>query len=418
MKSFLTWAAIFFVGSLSAAPFIYVTNGEGGDVVTVVDAATNELIATIPVGLGPFDVVITPLGDKAYVTNQADNTVSVIDTATNTVIATVPVGIAPAGITITHDGSTVYVTNAGSNTITPIDVATNTAGAPIAGFNSPVDITISPNDSTAYVANGGNATVTPVDLATGTLGTPIPVSVSPRSIQISPNGQRVYVVTNSGFLNVIDTATNTVIATLALGGGALDDVVVSFDSRRIYVSAPITNTVFVISADTNTVIDTLTVTEPQGLAFHPCGNIVYIANDTGTITPLFVANDTLGSAFPGGPEPFRIAVTPINRVQGKIIKNIFLNKVELVVRINWNILPITNAAFFRIFQDGVVVGQVFAGSPSNFVVCLSPNFVGHSSCSSSKCSSSKCSSSSDQTFNVELGLFAASGVEIARIPVT
>ena len=42
---------------------------------------------------------------KAYVTNNSDNTVSVIDTGTNTVIATVPVGLNPSGIAVTPNGS-------------------------------------------------------------------------------------------------------------------------------------------------------------------------------------------------------------------------------------------------------------------------------------------------------------------------
>ena len=39
------------------------------------------------------------------------STVSVIATATNTVIATIPVGVAPIGVAVTPDGSKVYVAN-------------------------------------------------------------------------------------------------------------------------------------------------------------------------------------------------------------------------------------------------------------------------------------------------------------------
>jgi YVTN family beta-propeller protein len=61
----------------------------------VIDAATNTVSATIPVGDTPFGVAVTPDGSKVYVANLNRNTVSVIDTATNTVIATIPVGIEP-----------------------------------------------------------------------------------------------------------------------------------------------------------------------------------------------------------------------------------------------------------------------------------------------------------------------------------
>ncbi len=71
------------------------------DTVSVIDTATNTVIGTIPVGLVPFGVAITPGGTRGYVTNESGATVSVIDTATNTVIATIPVGLTPVGIAIT-----------------------------------------------------------------------------------------------------------------------------------------------------------------------------------------------------------------------------------------------------------------------------------------------------------------------------
>jgi len=59
---------------------------------------------TVPVGSGPWGVAVTKPdsstggGEFIYVTNRDDNTVSVIDAATDAVIATVPVGKAPTGV--------------------------------------------------------------------------------------------------------------------------------------------------------------------------------------------------------------------------------------------------------------------------------------------------------------------------------
>ncbi len=78
------------------------------------------------------------LAQNAYITNYGSNTVSVIDTATNTVTATIPVGIDPYGVAVTPDGSKVYVANVGSNTVSVIDTATNTVTATIpVGSRSP-----------------------------------------------------------------------------------------------------------------------------------------------------------------------------------------------------------------------------------------------------------------------------------------
>jgi YVTN family beta-propeller protein len=67
-------------------------------IVSVIDTMTNTVVGSpIPVGSDPYGIAITPDGSKVYVTNEADNTVSVIDTATNMVVAVLPVGGAPIG---------------------------------------------------------------------------------------------------------------------------------------------------------------------------------------------------------------------------------------------------------------------------------------------------------------------------------
>ena len=53
------------------------------------------------VGGGPRGVAITPDGAFAYVVNQTSNDVSVLVTASNNVVATVPVGAHPLGVAIT-----------------------------------------------------------------------------------------------------------------------------------------------------------------------------------------------------------------------------------------------------------------------------------------------------------------------------
>jgi YVTN family beta-propeller protein len=65
--------------------------------VAVLDAATLEVIADIPVGppTNAPAVAVTPDGKKVYVANYAANTVPAIDTATNAVAAIIPVGVDP-----------------------------------------------------------------------------------------------------------------------------------------------------------------------------------------------------------------------------------------------------------------------------------------------------------------------------------
>jgi YVTN family beta-propeller protein len=82
----LILGALFGMGAAYAAPFAYISNF-ASNTVSVIDTATNTVVATVPVSF-PFGVAVNPAGTFAYVTD-ASNTVSVIDTATNTVVATV-----------------------------------------------------------------------------------------------------------------------------------------------------------------------------------------------------------------------------------------------------------------------------------------------------------------------------------------
>ena len=93
----------------AAALFAYVTNNSS-NTVSVIDTASNALVATVPVGSAPNGVAVTPDGAFAYVVNNVSNTVSVINTLSNTVVNTVQVGNGPTEVAITPDGAFAYVT--------------------------------------------------------------------------------------------------------------------------------------------------------------------------------------------------------------------------------------------------------------------------------------------------------------------
>ncbi len=135
LKSTLWMATVLVAVALSgahamAAPFGYVTNVLS-NTVSVIDAATNTVVATIPVGNLPDGVAVTPDGTHVYIANLADNTVSVIATASNTVVATITVGNGPVGVAITPDGAHAYVANISDGTVSVIATASNAVVATI-----------------------------------------------------------------------------------------------------------------------------------------------------------------------------------------------------------------------------------------------------------------------------------------------
>jgi YVTN family beta-propeller protein len=162
-----------------AQPFAYVTN-VGSNTASVIDTATNTVVATVPVGIAPFGVAVTPNGAFAYVTNFLSHTVSVIDTATNSVVATVPVSITPFGVAVTPNGAFAYVTNANADIVSVIHTATNTVVAivPVGAGATPIAVVITPNGAFAYVANQSSGTVSVIDTATNSVVATVPVGMN------------------------------------------------------------------------------------------------------------------------------------------------------------------------------------------------------------------------------------------------
>src|ERR1700761_6603188 len=74
------------------------------DTLSVINAQTNQVTATVPAGVGPEGVAVTPDGSRVYVANSGAAQVSVLDTANNKIVATVPVGKCPTGVAITPNG--------------------------------------------------------------------------------------------------------------------------------------------------------------------------------------------------------------------------------------------------------------------------------------------------------------------------
>lgn len=98
--------------SYSPQLFVATTNSHS---VAVIDSATDQVTATIPVGTHPIRLAMTPDGLKVYVSNTGSGSVSVIDTVNRIVTATIPTGhTGPQEITVTPDGGRVFVVHQNS----------------------------------------------------------------------------------------------------------------------------------------------------------------------------------------------------------------------------------------------------------------------------------------------------------------
>lgn len=277
----------------------YVANNNGGSV-SVIDTATNAVVRAVSVGMGPYGVAVTPDGTRVYVTSAASGTVSMIDTAADTVVNTLPVGGNPLSVAITPDGTRAYLVRPGAGSVSVIDTATSVITKHIGlPGTAPVSVAISPDGTRAYVT-GTNTYV--IDTATNTVVGTVALQ-NTESVALAPDGAHVYITSPlSQTMSVVDTATNTVVNTIPLGFEGFN-VGITPDGARAYVINPNGASISVIDLATNTVIETIAVgRSPRALAFTPAGTRAYVTNqDDGTVSVIAVEiAPTLTGTAPSG----------------------------------------------------------------------------------------------------------------------
>jgi YVTN family beta-propeller protein len=213
------------------------------DALAVIDAASNRLLRTIPLGVLPVASVIARNGTIAWVTVfggpkptartrratqccdpsaepvrvdargiAAPGTVVRVDLASGTLTHTITVGLHPMGLAWDHARNRLYVANGNSDNVSVIDTRTNTLAGTItiAPFRehriglAPTAVALSPDGATLLVTLGGVNAVAIYDVSKPTAGSRaslrglVPTGWYPSSVDISSDGRAIAVGTLFG----------------------------------------------------------------------------------------------------------------------------------------------------------------------------------------------------------------------------
>jgi YVTN family beta-propeller protein len=251
---------------------------------------------------------------RIYVTNQLDNTASVIDGASHKVVATVPVGVSPAQMAVSPDRKSVYIANTGSNTVSVLNTADNTIAKTIAlpRGSEPMDVAVNPNGRYLYTADGGSNRVSILDTRAKRVVASVRVGIQPLSVAAAPDGKTVYAANSgSGDVSVIDARTNRVVRAIATGRFPTG-VAVTPDGASAYVTNELSG-VTVINADNGKVEARLREPSPFSVAMSPKGDRAYVAGlGPGRITAIDTATHRVSSSVSVGPygtDPFTVRAT-------------------------------------------------------------------------------------------------------------
>src|SRR6266850_994065 len=275
---------------------------------------------------------------RVYVTNETSGDLTVIDAGTQTVVATAPLGKRPRGIQVSPDRKSLYVALSGSppappgvdeKTLPPpdraadgigeVDVATNKVKRVIHAGNDPEQLAVSADGTRLYVANEDAAQVSIVDIASGAIVASVRIGEEPEVVAIRPDGREVYVTSEGdGAVFAIDTKTTKVVGRIPVGHRPRS---IGFlpDGSRAYVSLENDGAIAVIDAPRHKFLRLIQLegkgntpkSRPMGIAVHPDGSTVFVT--TGSLGHLFLVDPAKNAAvtsFEVGQRPWGVALLP------------------------------------------------------------------------------------------------------------
>ena len=279
------------------AGLLVVANQQGASA-TILDAATLNTIATVPVGQGPHEVAISTDARWAVVTNYgvqgaAGNTLSVIDLAAETpaVVRTIDLGVyqRPHGAVFVKSGTKLLVTSEVAQRLLLVDFVSGRIDTAMAtnGRGSHM-VTVQRDGRRAWTANITDGTVTEFDVDARTTKRTFNVAANVEGISATPGGVQVWVGSNSAkTVTVVNGADAAIIGTIS-GFGQPYRVGVSRTGRVALVSDPPSNRIWIYDVSTRKELSQIDLAgqkgigspaaqaAPEGIAFDPITDYAYV----------------------------------------------------------------------------------------------------------------------------------------------
>ncbi|WP_103535729.1 DUF11 domain-containing protein [Streptomyces sp. SM11] len=297
------------------------------DGVEVLDAATGDHVAAVPVGTDPLSVAASLDGTRVYVGSYThdgdyifDTEVRGIDTATNAVVSEIEVDGSPKDLAVSPDGATVVVLSGDGDvyggeetgSLHVVDIATNTVSKSVELDCLPYRLALSPDGGTAYVGCLYDDSVWAIDTVGGAITGSVSVPGNPRGMDIAPDGETLYVaVSNPDRVMYLDSATLAVLGSVLTGQGT-EDVAVTPDGNTLLAANFSSYTVLAIDTATRTITGTTRVGKgPSDIKVTADGHSAYIVSALGSdgISVLDIATHTVsGTIQPAGNSLHRLAL--------------------------------------------------------------------------------------------------------------
>ena len=332
---------------------VYTANSQGGSV-TVIDGATNQVLATVPVADDPTFLcynsvdnkvycttgdpdwlyVMDGVGDtvikrvrmrgyptlmtynatmnKLYVLCYDDQMVRVYDGAADSLVSEVPLGSNPGTLLWHPVTNRVFCSLYGTDSVFTIDCTADQVTERLAVGRHPYPMCWNPMNGFVYVDSDGGIRVL---TANGDSVVDV-IAADALCMCFVPYPDKLYAIANR--TEVIDCATQVVTDSLAYEGNA---VVCDTIRGKVYSAATYPGQCYVFDAKTDTLLTAISLgTSPQAICWNRTNSRVYIADamdgavyvirdtTTGVAEPVIAAVN-LSSSMVASPNPFTRTVT-------------------------------------------------------------------------------------------------------------
>lgn len=191
--------------------------------VSIHDAPTLQLLASVPVIQQPDDVAILPDSSIAFVMSRSQNRLSVVDLKRALLLTNLELAGVPSSMLLKPDGGELYVIAPESHGLQSINTWTHEVGDYMLLGSAPATAVITPDASEMYVADRAAGRVMPVAILDRRIGKPIPVGASPCAMRFSPAEagatppMLLVVNKDSDDLAVLRTRTDSLITMIPVG---------------------------------------------------------------------------------------------------------------------------------------------------------------------------------------------------------
>lgn len=303
-----TLRTILIATSLSLPSLIYAQTGAAGTLLAlskqdhtlaIVDPSTLKVIAKMPVGEDPHEVIASTDGKIAYVSNYgfgAYHTLAVLDLVAHKALPSIDLGPLRGPHGLTFVGGKTWFTAEGAKVIGRYDPAAQKVDWILGtGQNRTHMIYVAPDQKLIVTTNVNSGTVSIIDqvpvprppAAMASESTPrtdwnetvVKVGNGSEGFDISPDSKEVWVANaQDGTISVIDLAAKKVVDTLAADVHGANRLKFTLDGKLVFASRLDSGEVAVLDAATRKVTKRISVGHGgAGILMQPDGKRAYVA---------------------------------------------------------------------------------------------------------------------------------------------